>query len=231
MPGPPPAIQSAVDEAIARVEAYFGRDFPKAFSVEVLPDRAALDEHWRSRWAPAGFESECWMVASGEHDELALLSLDAWRRDACEHDPDDATHVQQLVAHEVVHVFHDQIHPAPSFDELDPTLAWLVEGLAVHVSGQLETEHSTRAREAISTGQAPTRLADAWSGPFRYGVSGSLVSFVDRCFGRPAVIELLSVSSQDEALAVLGMDEGTMLRTWQDWARAETPGPCPSDDP
>jgi len=180
-------LRGEIVAARERVESFFGQPFRRAFEVLVLPDRAALDAHWRTAWKLPDFRSECWMVASGSAAELALLSPAAWAKEACEHDAADRAHRAALLAHELVHVFHAQYNPHPDMEGLEG-IAWFVEGLAVHGSGQLDDGHLASPREAIERGLAPARLADAWSGRYRYGVSGSLVRWIDRQIGRRRLV-------------------------------------------
>jgi hypothetical protein len=195
-----------------RVERYFGRPFKQAFEVEVFPDRAAFDEYFRRRWKIP--KTEAWMVASGVADRLVILSPRVWKTQAVEHDPADAEHLRELIAHELVHVYHGQHNPRPDFDGMDDS-GWFVEGLAVYVSGQLDRSHRTAARDALKAGKAPTRLADAWSGRYRYGVSGSLVEFVHHRYGRDVVERLLSAVTNEEALKLLNTTEREFLESWR----------------
>lgn len=201
-------------EARARVEAFFGQPFARPFEVRVFPDRRALDAHWRETWQVPDLQSECWMVASGTGSELALLAPAAWKTEACEHDAADAGHLRRLLAHELTHVFHGQHNPRPDFDGLD-AIAWFAEGLAVHVSGQLDAGELASPREAVERGLAPAELATAWSGKYRYGVCGSLVRFVDSRLGRAKLLGLLAATSEGELLAAIGLDEGELLEAWR----------------
>jgi hypothetical protein len=87
--------------------------------------------------------------------------------------------------------------------------------LAVYASGQLERSHRTADRDAIKAGKAPARLADAWSGRYRYGVSGSIVRFVDQRYGRDIIKKLLAVVSNEQALQLLKTTEGEFLDNWK----------------
>ena len=60
-------------------------------------------------------------------------------------------------------------------------------------------------------------VAEAHAGRYRYGVSGSLVAYVDATWSRAAVVDLLAVRSPDEVLARLGVDEATLLEGWRAW--------------
>jgi hypothetical protein len=196
------------------VESFFGASFPARFEVLVFPDRAGLTDHWRKAWGLAELETQCWMVASGTRDELTILSPRVWASEACEHDAGDAARTAALVTHELVHVFHEQHLPAPGFDGMDD-VAWFVEGLAVHVSGQLALGHMAPASEAVAAGKAPEKLAAAWSGKYKYGVCGSIVAFVDTKVGRALLLELLTLRSEAELLAAIGLSEAELLAAWK----------------
>jgi hypothetical protein len=198
----------------ARVEGYFGAPFPQAVEVRLYPDRAALTERWRQAWGVPDLQAQCWMVASGTARELDVLSPRVWRSDACEHDPGDAGHTERILTHELTHVYHGQHSPHPDFDGMDD-LGWFVEGLAVVVSGQLEAEHQGRAARAIAEGRVPPHLADVWSGPYRYGVAGSLTDWVDRTWGRAVTVRLLTMTTPAEVLAALGVSEDELLARWR----------------
>ncbi len=203
-------------DGIRSVESFFGIPFERPFVVEVFPDRSAFDGFFRTRW---GIEkTEAWMVAAGVADRLVLLSPAAWRAEAVEHDPEDAEHVRDLLTHELVHVYHGQKNPRPDFDGLDE-IGWFVEGLATYASGQLEHSHRSAAKEAIEAGRAPLRLGDAWSGRERYGVSGSLVEFVDLEYGRGTIVALLGATSQSEILRALELTEEDLLAAWRAYVR------------
>jgi hypothetical protein len=207
-----PTLKAHVEAGRKTIETFFGKPFKQSFTVEVLPNRAAFDDYVQRRWkAP---KTQKWMVASGVADRMVILSPRVWKTEAVEHNPADDKHIRDLVAHELVHVYHGQFNPRPDFDGMDD-LGWFVEGLAVYVSGQLERSHRNAGRDAIAAGKAPTRLADAWSGRYRYGVSGSLVEFIDRRDGRKMIRKLLPAISNDEALKILGTTEAKFLDAWK----------------
>ncbi len=207
-------VGAAVERSIPRIEAFFGGRFLRRITVAVLPDRAALDSLWQVAWSAPGFHSECWMVASGTGSELDVLSPAAWKSEACEHDPDDDVRLDLLIRHELVHVYQGQHNPRPELDGMDD-LGWFVEGVAVLASGQLEDSHIRPASEAIAAGKAPEALAKAWSGKWRYGVSGSLVRFVDQRVGRARLAAMLADTTQSQLLEHAGMSEADLLAEWK----------------
>lgn len=206
-------LQSPLQQARAGVEHFFGGKFPSAAPLEIFPDRQSLTAHWRQAWKAPDLQAECWMVASGTAAGLDMLSPRVWRTEACEHDPDDQAEMQQLLAHELVHVYHGQLSPDPDFDGLEE-IAWFVEGVATYASGQLSVQRDASVRSALAA-QAPPPLARLWSGPQRYGYAGSLVRYIDQRYGRTVLRQLLRLSTQTQILAVLGVSEQELLAAWR----------------
>lgn len=201
-------------ESMARIADFFGAPFTDTVTIRVVPDRAAFDAALAAMWGLP--ETACWMVGAAGATELVVLSTDAWGEEACEHDPADQEHVRGIVAHELVHAYHGQHNPAHDFDGMDP-MGWFVEGLAVLASEQLRLDHGGDAADAVAAGAAPTRLADGWSGRYRYGVAGSMAAYIDRRWGRGTLVRLLSATSNREALDILGTDERSFLDGWRAW--------------
>jgi hypothetical protein len=196
-----------------RVEAWFGKPFPEAVTVLVHPDRAAFTASFPAEWGLT--DTQCWMVAYGVADRLSVLSPRVWRTEACEHDPDDEVHVQGIVTHELVHAFHGQHNVTRDFTGIEEAVGWFGEGLGVLVSGQLDDERLTGARRAVAEGRGPVRLTEAWSGPDRYGICGSLVAFLAERVGRDGVLRLLAATSLEEFLEAAGLDEPALLDAWR----------------
>jgi hypothetical protein len=209
-----PALADYVNAGTGSVEKFFGHPFPRSIDVYVFPRRAALDAQWQQDWGAPDFRSECWMVASGVAHRLDLLSPSAWAQEACEHDSTDQREIQQLVTHELVHVYHGQHNPVPDFAGLED-LAWLIEGVATYASGQLDEERMARVKQVVQEGKAPTSLSRFWSGKDKYGLAGSLASCVDERIGRAQLFELLKETKQDAVLSKLGMTEAQLIERWK----------------
>lgn len=214
------AVVADVASARALIEHFFGAPFAEPVNVTVGESRAALDAALPVAWGIA--PSQCWMVGVGVADQFFLLTPSAWSDHAqvCDH-AGSAEEVQGVIAHELTHAYHGQHNATRDFTGMDD-LGWFVEGLAVLVSGQLEAEHAGDARAAIAANVAPTSLANAWSGRYRYGVSGSMVAYVDQRYGRAKIIELLAATTQQQALASLGVSEAQFLSDWRTWVLAQT---------
>ncbi len=206
-----PALQQYVDEGSKQVEAFFHNPYPREYKVEVVPSRAAFDKIFKDRWGVEHTES--WAVAAGVSDGLFILSPRVWKTEASEHDPNDQGHIRRIVAHELTHVYHGQINPSKDFDGMDD-MAWLIEGVATYVSGQMDEEHKGQDVEAVKAGKAPSKLADAWTGRYRYAVSGSIVRFIDQKYGRKKLVQILSLTKQDAVLEHLNTTEKELLDEW-----------------
>lgn len=203
-------VAKHVDTGMETVSKFFGTRFPSAFEVEIFANRAALDKAIKDRWNMP--PTEKWMVASGGSANLFVLSPRVWKIEATGHDGDDPKHVQEIVTHELTHVYHGQVCPKKDFDGMEKS-AWFIEGLATYVAGQLEGRHNS-AEQAIRSGKAPKTLEAAWSGDFRYGVAGSMVRYVDRKYGRSKLIGLLKLGDNAAILKSLGVTETQFMKGW-----------------
>ncbi len=217
-------VVKMLDTGQRQVEAFFHSRFKEIVHVTVAPNRADFDAALPASWGMG--KTECWMVATGVADFLVLLSPSVWKAQSCDHNPDDATEVQRIVTHELVHVFHGQHNPSRDFTGADE-VGWFVEGLAVLASGQLDPERLRKTVEAAKAGDVPKTLNDSWSGPNRYGRAGSLVQYLDVKFGRRTLIELLPMTKQGQLLGRLGLSESQLLRDWQAWLLSSTPVSSP----
>jgi hypothetical protein len=216
---PSAALLDELGRARRVVEEFFGAPYPEPLAITVAPDRQTFTAVLRAEWGVP--ETECWMVATGVADFVVMLSPQRWSDQACEHDPGDDQHRFDLLVHELTHAYHGQRNPTRDFTGAEE-VGWFAEGLAVLVAGQLERDRLADPAEAIERGLAPERLADAWSGRYRYAVSGSIVALIDREWGRRALIDLLGVTDQAAILARLGTTEPELLARWR---AAVTGGP------
>jgi len=207
-------LVAMLEIARGRIETFFGTPFPEPFTVTVAPDRDSFSTVLRAEWGVP--ETACWMVATGVADFMVILSPRVWEEQACEHDPADRQHVQDIVTHELAHVFHGQHNPTRDFSGAEE-IGWYAEGLAVLVADQLNRDRLSDPAEAVSSGAAPARLADAWSGQYRYGVSGSLAAYIDQEHGRETTLRLLAVTTQAAFLSLLDVTEEALLERWKRW--------------
>src|SRR5262249_17759163 len=125
-----------------------------------------------------------------------------------------------IITHELTHVFHGKHNQPHDFTGMDEA-GWFVEGLAVLVAGQLDAGHAGDARAALAANAAPAALANAWSGRYRYGVSGSMVRYIDVTYGRRTLLELLAATSNHQILDRLHLSETEFLNRWRAWVTAQ----------
>jgi len=156
------------------------------------------------------------MVASGVAKRLDVLSPQRWKQEACEHNGNDSVEIQQIITHELTHVFHAQYCINHTFDGMDD-LAWLLEGVATYVSGQLTDEKIKSVKEQIAAGRSPETLADFWKGKVRYQQAGSLMMYIDQKYGREKLFALLSLTSLHEMMKTLNTTEKELIAAWKDF--------------
>ncbi len=204
-----------IDHGIESVRAFFkDPSWKGGFVVHVHPNRRSLDDTWRKNWKMPDFRSECWMVASGDSRRLDILSMRAWEKEACEHDPADRVKTQQLITHELFHVYHGQSNASPDFSDV-AGLDWFIEGLATYASGQCDHDRIAEVKKAVRDGASPASLDLFWTGKWRYGLSGSMVMFLDHRYGRDKLRELLTFNKKAGILASLKISEADLITEWE----------------
>lgn len=196
------------------VEEFFHAKYKNNFDVFVHYNRASLDSTWQKDWNMPAFKSECWMVASGVATKLDMISPKQWNKESCEHKYEDSIATQQLITHELVHVFHGQYNKSPDFSDVD-NIDWFVEGLATYVSGQCSCKRITEIQKAISENKIPSSLNDFWKGDMRYGLSGAVVMYIDKTYGREKLKQLLPLNKKQDILSTLNISENDLLQNWK----------------
>ncbi len=187
--GDAPGVRDMASSSAHEVEAFFGSPFPEPIHFQIVASRAEFDGAIKRFGI---LSTECWMVGLGVADLMVLLSPEAWTKQACEHDAHDTAATRQLIAHELVHVYHGQHNASRDFSAVND-LDWFVEGLAVFASGQLSKDRLER----MHRDKLPESLAEVWTGPDRYANAGTLVRFVDRKYGRAMIVRLLAAPESE----------------------------------
>lgn len=209
------AVARMIEDCSAEVEAFFGEPYATPFEARVVGTHEGLERLAREKWqAP---ELPCWAVAMGSGSGLMMIEPTRWAEESCEHRDDGEEQVRGILRHELVHVYHGQHHVDSEFMESD-AIGWYIEGLAVYASGQLDEKRIVQAQEAVSSGQGPVKVEDAWSGAARYAIAGSMAKFIDERTGGERRIELLSSRTTPEILAAAGFEaESGFLEAWGEW--------------
>lgn len=205
-----------IDGGIKSVLAFFNNPYKTKFGVFIHPSRISIDNQWRRDWKMPDFKSECWMVASGVATRLDMISPRVWSTEACEHNFNDNVKTQQLITHELIHVFHGQYNPSQDFSDVTG-LDWFVEGLATYASGQCDAVRMVEIKNAIKRNEAPLALDNFWKGSLKYGLSGSMVKYIDVKFGRNKLNALLKFTDKSELLKSLGVTEQELVEGWRNY--------------
>ncbi|MEA1898013.1 MAG: hypothetical protein U9N53_10185 [Bacteroidota bacterium] len=198
------------------VEEFFQSSFKNDFSIYIHPSRTSLDSSWQKDWNMPDFKSQCWMVASGVSHKLDIISPKKWDSLACEHSYSNSIKTQRLITHELVHVYHGQQNKSPDFSDVTG-IDWFVEGLAVYASGQCDAKRIAEVKNAILENNIPQSLNNFWSGKLKYGLSGTVVMYLDKKYGREILTELLRYNTINNLLENLNTKEVEILSEWKDY--------------
>lgn len=214
------AYENLIDNGITEVQDFFDSPFINKFDIAIHPSRQSLDSTWQNNWNLPTFKSECWMVASGVAFKMDLLSPKDWKDEACEHDYSDIKKTQQLITHELIHVFHGQFNPSPDFNNVEG-LDWFIEGLATYASGQCDPVRLSQIKKSIANNTTPKNLDGFWTGNLKYGLSGSLVMYIDKKYGREKLKKLITFTKKSEILAELNISEKALLIEWYEFVQRQ----------
>lgn len=202
-----------IRKGFKKVKTFFSSSYKNEFVVYVHPDRQSLDSTWQHDWKMPEFKSECWMVASGIANRLDMISPAKWTTQSCEHDYSNREETQRLITHELVHIYHAQHNKSKDFSESE-NMDWFAEGLATYASGQLTTTKLEQVKQAVKENNVPGSLNDFWKGKMRYQLSGSVILFIDKTYGRKKLISLLPFTKLSEVLSELDTTEEKLLARW-----------------
>ena len=203
-------------KGIYEIGNFFERPFKESFRIYIHPTRKSLDSTWQKDWDIPDFESQCWMVASGVSQRLDILSPRSWDSLSCEHRYRDTLKTYRLIKHELVHVFHGQRNESPDFSVVED-VDWLVEGMATYVSGQCDNKRISEVKEVISRKEYPRQLNVFWKGNSKYGLSGTMVMYIDDEFGRSKLIGLLQYNNLRDVLNELDITEEELICNWKNF--------------
>ncbi len=207
-----------IAEGMAAVVKFFDTAYRNKYEVFIHPNRQSLDSSWQTDWKMPQFKSECWMVASGVAKRIDIISPKTWDNNSCEHKYADKEKTQKLITHELVHVFHGQQNVSPDFSNAEH-IDWFVEGLASYASGQCDSIALAQVKELVDTRTFPKTLDIFWTGKSRYAVSGSMVMYIDKNYGRKMLMDLLKLNKKKDILAMLEATEEQLLAGWAKYFR------------
>lgn len=200
------------------VTDFFQNQYQKDFDIYVHPSRVSLDSTWQKDWNMPDFKSQCWMVASGVANKLDIISPILWDSLACEHIYSNTSKTQNLITHELVHVFHGQQNVSPDFSDVSG-IDWFVEGLATYASGQCDSTRILEVQKALLKNEIPDSLNKFWTGNLRYGLSGTVVMYLDNKYGREKLMGLLKFNTIKEVLDSIETTESEIMNEWKKYIK------------
>ncbi len=203
-----------VEIGLISVKTFFNSSYNKGFDIYIHPDRHTIDSTWQKDWNVPEFKSECWMVASGIATKLDMISPKTWDKEACEHTFAETKKTQQLITHELIHVYHGQLNASPDFSNVEG-IDWFVEGLATYASGQCDSTRISEIKKAITDDKIPKSLDNFWTGKLKYGLSGSVVMYIDNKYGRVELKGLLTFNKKSDIFSTLNITESALLDEWK----------------
>lgn len=208
------AYKKFIENGKKSVKEFFHSSYKKDFSVFIHPDRQSLDSTWQKDWNMPAFKSECWMVASGVATKLDMISPKQWDKQSCEHIYSETAKTQLLITHELVHIYHGQLNISSDFSVAED-IDWFIEGLATFASGQCDSSRIAEVKNAISENKIPSNLDKFWTGKIKYGLSGSVVKYIDQKYGREKLKQLLPLNKNADILSNLKITESELLNQWK----------------
>ena len=200
------------------VTDFFQSSYKNNFNIYIHPTRASLDSSWQKDWNMPNFKSQCWMVASGIADKLDIISPKMWDSLACEHIYSNTIKTQNLITHELIHVFHGQQNKSPDFSDVTG-IDWFVEGLATYASGQCDSIRILEVKKALLDNKIPESLNKFWTGNLKYGLSGTVVMYLDNKYGREKLTSLLEYNNIQEVLDSLETTESEIMNEWKKYIK------------
>lgn len=208
-----------IENGVNSVKLFFNTSYKNTFDIILHPNRHSLDSAWQKYLNMPDLKSECWMVASGDATKLDMISPKLWDSLSCEHKYRDKVKTQQLITHELFHVIHGQFNTSPDFSNTEG-IDWFVEGLATFASGQCDSLRIKEVKKAIADNKIPKSLNDFWTGKLKYGLSGSVVMYLDYKYGRIKLKTLLPFNNKTDLLLTLNTTETELVEGWKNYMKA-----------
>ncbi len=205
-----------IRKGIKHTTNFFQTSFNRNFEIYIHPNRKSLDSTWQKDWNMPSFKSQCWMVASGVANKLDIISPVRWDSLACEHTYSNTIKTQKLITHELVHVFHGQKNKSPDFSNVTG-IDWFVEGLATYVSGQCDADRIAKVKNVVLENKAPTSLINFWKGSLKYGLSGTMVMYLNNKYGYDKLTHLLKYNNAKDIFSSLNTTELEILQGWKNY--------------
>ena len=98
----------------------------------------------------------------------------------------------------------------------DGETAFVKDSAGQVVKSKLDEKRLQRIRQLVRDGKTPITLDDFWKGQEKYGLSGSIVAFIDKKYGREKLFGLLKLINKQDTLNSLGLSEEQLLKEWRE---------------
>ena len=74
-------------------------------------------------------------------------------------------------------------------------------------------------KSAIVSNNIPNSLNEFWTGKLRYGLSATVVMYIDKKYGRDKLMELLNYNDIKDILNSLNVTESEILSEWRNFLK------------
>ena len=199
------SMTPVVESELARVTNFLGLSPQRSFPIVVWPDRQRFRDRFHGLFREV---PQCWVIAFGLASGVDMLPPRLWE---CGHSALSAEVLGLVLAHELTHVVHQQ---QPGFG-YGGDMSWFLEGLAVYVSGQYNTEYAGVAQARLAQGFVPSSLPALMNDGAGYALAGDVVRFIDATWGRATLRSLTGMSSTTMILAALNDTQANLLARWR----------------
>lgn len=163
-------IKAVYEKAMKELNEFFGMNWVEDKpEIIIVPDRKTID-------SIQGKKTEDWVVGWVEGRKVYILSREDYEKESCHKYVEEDYNA--LIKHELTHCFSDILC------NYNKRCAWLLEGISIYLSGQLEFKHKPREYK---------KFIDFYNkfGEDVYSESGFAVEYLIKEYGKGKLIELL----------------------------------------
>ncbi len=151
-------------------------------------------------------------IAQPQGTDLVVLSPSAYETHSAYRY--DRNEYDRLLHHEVAHMFEEHLAP-----DIEAIPRWWSEGLAVYLSEQWKHEDDFRLPilRAIREGTIPRIREILMSVRLSYAWGWTMLAYVDRAYGRHALLRAVRKCVGGDMFGALGVDRSDFEKAWRAW--------------
>lgn len=205
------------------VEEFF-EDKLTSFKVYVLTNGEQYNSYFKKHnpeieWQP-------WIVGNAHRDGIVLLSPSKWGEDKDK----SAEGIQQLVSHELTHLYHNVTYSKESPEKAmsENQMLWALEGLAETVSGVCQESYVIQYYlDHFPVNQLTDLFPPDMEGPRSpsvypsYALSASFVRYLKETKGAALLRDLVKIGTNEDFLTMIDMDQTTIVDDWKKSIQSE----------